>query len=165
MAKEHTMDVVSKIDLAEVLNAVNQANAEIKQRYDFKGSKSELTLDQKAATITILADNEMKLKSVVDILGSKLIKRKISLKALDYGKEEKATGDMVRQVATIQQGIAIEKAKEIVKYIKTMKIKVQASIQEDQVRVSGKKIDDLQALMAELKGKDFGIDMQFENFR
>ena len=165
MAKEHTMDVVSKIDLAEVLNAVNQANAEIKQRYDFKGSKSELTLDQKAATITILADNEMKLKSVVDILGSKLIKRKISLKALDYGKEEKATGDMVRQVATIQQGIAIEKAKEIVKYIKTMKMKVQASIQEDQVRVSGKKIDDLQALMGELKGKDFGIDMQFENFR
>ena len=155
MAKEHTMDVVSKIDLAEVLNAVNQANAEIKQRYDFKGSKSELTLDQKAATITILADNEMKLKSVVDILGSKLIKRKISLKALDYGKEEKATGDMVRQVAKIQQGIAIEKAKEIVKYIKTMKMKVQASIQEDQVRVSGKKIDDLQSPHGRAKRKRF----------
>lgn len=159
------MDIVSKTDLAEVLNAVNQSTQEIKQRYDFKGSKSELTLDQKGATVTILADNDIKLKSVKDIFETKLVKRKISIKAIDYGAEEKASGDMVRQVAKIQQGIPTEKAKEIVKYIKTMKMKVQAAIQEDQVRVSGKKIDDLQAVMAELKGKDMGIDMQFENFR
>lgn len=165
MAKEHTMDVVSKTDLAEVLNAVNQAMQEIKQRYDFKGTKTEINLDQKAATITILADNEIKLKSVKDILETKFVKRKLSLKVLDYGKEEKATGDMVRQIAKIQQGIPIEKAKEIVKYIKTLKMKIQASIQEDQVRVSGKKIDDLQDVMAKLKAEDFGIDMQFENFR
>jgi len=165
MAKEASFDIVSKTDMAEVQNALNQATAEIKQRYDFKGSRSELSLDQTKGTITLLADNDIKLRAVIDILQSKLIKRSVSIKALQYGAEEKASGDMIRQVVTIQQGIPTEKAKEIVKLIKNMKLKVQASIQQDQVRVTGKKRDDLQAIQAELKGKDLAIDMQFENYR
>jgi hypothetical protein len=165
MAKDHTLDIVSKIDLAEVQNAVNQVNAEIAQRFDFKGSKSEVTLDQKAPSLTILADSDVKLRSVTEIIESKLFKRGVSIKALDFQDPEKASGDMVRQLVKIQQGIPTDKAKEIVKTIKGLKMKVQASIQEDQVRVTGKKIDDLQALMAELKGIDFKIDMQFVNFR
>lgn len=165
MAKEHSFDIVSEIDMQEVLNAVNQTMAEIKQRYDFKGSKSEVGLDQKAGTITILADDDLKLKSVVDILQSKLVRRGISLKALQYGAVERASGDMARQVVTLQQGIPSEKAKEIVKLIKNTKLKVQGAIQGEQVRVSGKKIDDLQTLMSMLKEKDFGIDMQFTNYR
>ncbi|MGK7345478.1 MAG: YajQ family cyclic di-GMP-binding protein [Candidatus Nitrospinota bacterium M3_3B_026] len=165
MAKESSFDIVSKVDMQEVSNAINQAMAEIRQRYDFKGSKSEITLDQKAGTINILADDDLKLKSVVDILQSKLVRRGVALKALDYGPVEKATGGMARQVITLQQGIPTEKAKEIVKLIKNMKLKVQGAIQGDQVRVTGKKKDDLQAVIAALKEKDFGIDMQFINYR
>jgi uncharacterized protein YajQ (UPF0234 family) len=165
MAKDNSFDIVSKTDMAEVLNAVNQATAEIKQRYDFKGSKSEISLDQKARVITILTENDIKLRNVIDILQTKLVRREISLKALNYGTEEKAAGDMVRQVISIQDGIPTDKAKEVVKLIKGSKIKVQASIQQDQVRVSGKKRDDLQAVMALLKESDLDIDMQFENYR
>ncbi len=165
MAKDNSFDVVSKTDMAEVLNAINQATAEIKQRYDFKGSKSEISLDQKARSITILTENDIKLRNVIDILQTKLVRREISLKALNYGTEEKAAGDMVRQVISIQDGIPTDKAKEVVKLIKGSKIKVQASIQQDQVRVSGKKRDDLQAVMALLKESDLDIDMQFENYR
>ncbi len=165
MAKDSSFDIVSQVEIPEVVNAVNQALAEIKQRYDFKGSKSEIKFDQKAGTLTVLGDDEMKLKSVIDILQSKLIKRGVSIKALKYGAVEQASGDMARQVITLQQGIPTEKAKEIVKLIKQTKIKVQASIQEDQVRVSGKKRDDLQEVMSMLKGKNLDIDMQFENYR
>lgn len=165
MAKDNSFDIVSKTDMAEVLNAVNQATAEIKQRYDFKGSKSEISLDQKARSITILTENDIKLRNVIDILQTKLVRREISLKTLNYGAEEKASGDMIRQVISIQDGIPTDKAKEVVKIIKGSKIKVQASIQQDQVRVSGKKRDDLQAVMTLLKESDLDIDMQFENYR
>ncbi len=165
MAKDSSFDIVSKIDMAEVVNAVNQATAEIKQRYDFKGSKAEIKLDKDAGAITILGDSEPQLKTVIDIIQTKLIKRSVPIKALEYGSVESASGGMSRQVITFQQGIPIEKAKEIVKIIKQMKAKVQGSIQDDQVRVSGKKKDDLQAVMDELKGKDLGIHMQFVNYR
>ena len=165
MAKDCSFDIVSKTDMAEVTNAINQALAEIKQRYDFKGSKSEITLDQKTNAINVLSDDELKLKSVIDVLQSKLIKRGVSIKALQYGTVERASGDMARQTISLQQGIPTEKAKEIVKLIKNMKIKVQGSIQEDQVRVSGKNRDDLQEVMSMLKEKDLDIDMQFTNYR
>ncbi len=165
MASDSSFDIVSRVDMAEANNAVNQTMAEIKQRYDFKGSKAEVTLDQKAGTVTIMGDSEPQLKTVIDIVQSKLIKRGVALKALQYGNVEQAAGGMARQVITFQQGIPTEKAKEIVKIVKNMKKKVQASIQENQVRVSGKKKDDLQTVMTTLKEKDLGIHMQFVNYR
>lgn len=165
MAKDSSFDIVCKVDMMEVTNAVNQTVAEIKQRFDFKGSKAEVTLDQKENAIPLLADSEPQLKTVTDILQSKLVKRGISLKALEYGAVENASGDMVRQTIKLQQGIPSEKAKEIVKLIKNMKLKVQASIQDDQVRVTGKSKDDLQEVMTALKAEDMGIAMQFTNYR
>lgn len=165
MADTFSFDIVSKVDMQEALNAVNQANKEIANRYDFKGSKSEITLNQAESMITLLADDDMKLKSVIDVLQSKLIKRNISLKALSFNKEEAASGGMIRQTITIQSGIDKEKAKEITKFIKGTKIKVQPAIQDDQVRVTGKKKDDLQEIMTQLKEKDFGIHMDFTNYR
>ena len=165
MADEHFFDVVCQIDLQEVSNAVNQAMKEIEQRFDFKGSKSAIELDKGKTILTLSSDDETKLKSVVDILQSKLVKRAISLKALTYGKIEQAAGSTVRQVVTLQQGIPQEKAKEMVKLIKDLKLKVNAEIQKDQVRVRAKKIDDLQTIMAKLKEKDFGIHLQFTNYR
>lgn len=165
MADEHTFDIVSKVDLQEVLNAVQQATKEISQRFDFKNSKSDIELNKEKHEITIVSDDEMKLKSVIDILETKLVKRGISLKALDYGRIEQAAGSTVKQVVTLQQGIPIEKSKEIVKIIKETKMKVQAEIQKDQVRVKGKKIDDLQAIMSVIKGKDLAIHIEFINFR
>jgi len=158
-----SFDIVSKVDMQEVDNAVNQAIKEIGQRYDFKGSKSEIT--QEKDTIKILADDDYKLKAVVDVLQSKMHKRNISLKSLQYGKVEPASGGMVRQVITIQQGISKEKAKELIAVIKESKIKVQAQIQDDQVRVTGKNRDDLQETIQLLKGKDLNVEMQFINFR
>ncbi|MCH7622814.1 MAG: YajQ family cyclic di-GMP-binding protein, partial [Nitrospinae bacterium] len=146
-------------------NAVNQSVAEIRQRFDFKGSKSEITLDKKENKVVILSDDDAKLKSVIDILQSKLVKRKVSLKALDYGKVEAASGDMVRQSIIIQQGISQEKAKEVTKAIKGMGVKVQSQIMDDQLRVTGKNRDDLQTVIANLKEKDFGIAMDFTNYR
>jgi uncharacterized protein YajQ (UPF0234 family) len=165
MAEEHSFDVVCEVDMQEVSNAVNQAMKEIGQRFDFKGSKSNIELDKGKGTITLLSDDEQKLKSVIDILQSKSVKRGIALKALNYGKVEPAAGNTVRQIITLQQGIPQEKAKEMVKLIKDMKLKVNAEIQKDQVRVKAKNIDDLQTIIAKLKEKDFGIHLQFANYR
>ncbi len=158
-----SFDIVSKVEMQEVDNAVNQTVKEIGQRYDFKGSKSEIT--QEKESIKILADDDYKLKAVIDVLQSKFLKRNISIKALQYGKVEPASGGMVRQIITIQQGISKEKGKEIIAAIKESKIKVQAQIQDDQVRVTGKNRDDLQATIQLLKGKDLEVEMQFVNFR
>lgn len=165
MADEHSFDIVCEIDMQEVTNAVNQAMKEIGQRFDFKGSKSNMELDKGKGIITITSDDEIKMKSVVDILQTKLVKRSISLKALSYGKLVQAASNTVRQEITLQQGIPQDKAKEIVKLIKDLKLKVNAEIQKDQVRVRAKKIDDLQVIMAELKGKDLGVHLQFSNYR
>jgi len=165
MADEHFFDVVCDVDMQEVLNAVTQAMKEIQQRFDFKGSKSNIELDKAKHVITLISDDEIKLKSVVDILQSKLVKRGISLKTLNYGKIEPASGSTVRQVVTLQQGIPQDKAKEMVKVIKDLKLKVSAEIQKDQVRVRAKKIDDLQTIIGKLKEKDFGIHLQFTNYR
>ncbi len=158
-----SFDIVSKIDMQEVDNAVNQATKEISQRYDFKGTNNELTLE--SGGLTILAADEYKLQAIKDILISKLVRRKVSPKCFDYGKEELASKGEIRQKAGIVQGVSKEKGKEIVKLIKETKLKVQAQIMEDQVRVTGKKIDDLQEVMQVLKGKDLGIELQFENMR
>jgi hypothetical protein len=165
-SKNLSFDVASTTDLAEVQNACNQTMLEIRQRFDFKGSKSKVELDVKNAQLTIDADDGNKLNSVIDILQSKLIKRKVSIKALDYGKIEAASGDSVRQIITIQQGIPQDKGKEIIKFIKSLGVKkVQAQLADDQVRVSGKDKDDLQSVITSLKEKDFGIDMSFTNYR
>lgn len=163
MAKENTFDIVSKIDLNEVTNAINQTMKEVGQRFDFKGSKSDVTLEEN--DIVLVSDDDFKLKSLTEILESKLIKRNVPLKGLSFGKVEPAAGSTVRQQVTLQQGIPTEKAKEIVKFIKDTKLKVQPSIQGDSVRVSGKDRDVLQDVITKLKGKDFGIDMQFTNYR
>jgi uncharacterized protein YajQ (UPF0234 family) len=165
MAKNCSFDIVSNVDLQEVKNAINQATMEIRQRFDFKGSKSEITLDEKVPALNLVSDDDHKMKSVVDILESKLIKRQVSLKALSYGTVEPAGGNTVRQTIQLQQGIPQEKGKEIVKALKGMKVKVQGQVMDDQVRVSGKNRDDLQAVIAELKEKDFGIAMSFTNYR
>ena len=165
MAADNSFDIVSRVDLAEVKNSINQAMMEIRQRFDFKGSKSEISLDENQKKIMMVSDDEGKMKSVVDLLETKLVRRKVSLKALQYGSIQGAAGGTVRQEITLQQGIPTEKAREIVKLIKNSKLKVQGTIQEDQVRVSSKKRDDLQTVISMLKEKDFGIDMQFVNYR
>ncbi len=164
MAQQNTFDIVSKIDHAEVANAVNQALKEVQTRFDFKGSKSDIELEDKDAII-LTSDDEYKLKSLNDILQSKLVKRGVPLKGLTYGKIESALGGTVRQRVALQQGIPQDKAKEIVKYIKDTKLKVQASIQGDMVRVAGRDRDLLQEVIAALREHDFGIDMQFTNYR
>jgi uncharacterized protein YajQ (UPF0234 family) len=158
-----SFDIVSKVDMQEVDNAVNQAIKEIGQRYDFKGSKCQITPEKDS--VKILADDDYKLKAVVDVLQSKFMKRNISIKALQYGKVEQASGGMVRQIITVQQGISKEKAKDITNAIKESKLKVQAQIQDDQVRVIGKNRDDLQDAIQLLKGKELDVEMQFTNFR
>jgi len=158
-----SFDVVSQVNLPEVSNAVAQAQKEIAQRFDLKGTAAGLSLE--GTELTLTANDEFGLKAVNDLLQGKLVKRGVPLKALDYGKPEPAAKGTVRQVVTIQQGIATEKAKEIVKAIKDAKLKVQAAIQGDQVRVTGKKKDDLQQVIALLKGADFGLPLQFTNYR
>lgn len=158
-----SFDIVSKVDMQEVDNAVNQAVKEIGQRYDFKGTENEVTLENDS--LKILAADDYKLQAIKDILIAKLVRRSVSPKCFNYGKEEAASHGTVRVTAGIVQGISKEKGKEIVKLIKETKLKVQAQIMEDQVRVSGKKIDDLQEVMQMLKGKDLDIELQFENMR
>jgi uncharacterized protein YajQ (UPF0234 family) len=165
MAQQNTFDVVSKVDMAEVKNAVNQALKEVHQRYDFKGTNSDITLDEKEHKIILATASEFTLKSLNDVLQQKLVRRSVSLKALSYGKIEPAAKDSVRQTVTLQQGIPQEKAKEIVKFIKDSKLRVQASINGDFVRVGGKDRDTLQQVISLLKQKDFGIDMQYTNYR
>jgi uncharacterized protein YajQ (UPF0234 family) len=162
---DNTFDVVSKIDLAEVNNAIQQAMKEILQRYDLKNSKSDIQLIEKDHKIVLASEDEFKLKAVTDVFEQKLAKRKVPLKGLVFGPLIPAAGSTVRQEISLQQGIPIEKAREIVKTIKDSKKKVQASIQGDFVRVAGKDRDTLQEVMALLRGQDFGIDMQFTNYR
>ena len=165
MPQHFSFDVVSKVDLQEVSNAVQQASKEIATRFDFRASASKVELRDKELEIVLTSDDEYKMKSVVDILETKLVRRGVAVKALDYGRAEPAAGGTVRQVAKIQQGIPSEKAKEIVKAIKDRKLKVQASIQADQVRVSGRAKDELQSAIALLKERDFGLPIQFTNYR
>jgi uncharacterized protein YajQ (UPF0234 family) len=162
---DNTFDIVSKIDLAEVSNAVQQALKEIHQRFDLKDSKSDIQLNEKDNKLVLSSADEFKLKAVTDVLQQKLVKRNVSLKGLTFGPLIPAAGSSVRQEITLQQGIAIEKARDIVKIVKDSKKKVQASIQGDFVRIAGKDRDTLQEVMALLRGKDFGIDMQFTNYR
>lgn len=161
--KENSFDVVSEVNMQEIDNALNQAKREIQTRFDFKDSKSDIKYD--GEVITLVSDDDFKLRNVVDILESKMIKRGIDIKALKYGKIEPAAGDTVRQTVNIQQGIDKDLGKEIMKDIKNSKIKVQGSIQGDKVRVSGKNRDDLQEIIKLLKEKDYGIPLQFTNYR
>lgn len=167
MAKDSSFDVVSEIDLQEVRNAVDQAKREITQRYDFKGTGSdlELTEENNKPAIVLRANTEQKVKDVAKVLDEKFVKRKISLKALQRGEIQQASGGTARQTMGINQGISQDKAREIVKHVKDMKTKAQVSIQGDQVRVSSKSRDTLQEVIAELKEKDFGIPLQFVNYR
>ena len=165
MADEHSFDIVSRVDMQEVLNAVQQASKEISQRFDFKGSKSSIDLSKGKAEITLVADDDYKLKSLTEILKAKLVKRNVSLKALSFGKVEKAAGDTLRQLVSLQQGLSPERAKDIAKLIKDTKLKVQAEIQKDQVRVRAKKIDDLQAIIKMLKEKDLDFHIEYINYR
>ena len=163
MPDQNSFDIVCKVEMQEVTNALDQARREIQTRYDLKGTKNEITLDKQ--DIVLLAPDDMKLKAVVDILQSKLHKRGIPLKALTYGNVEEASGGALKQKIAVQQGIPIEKAREIVRIVKDLKLKVQAAIQEDQVRISGKSRDDLQKVIATLRDKDLGIALQFTNYR
>lgn len=162
---DNTFDVVSKIELPEVSNAVQQALKEIQQRYDLKNSHSSIELREKENKILLHSQDEFKLKAVTELLEGKLVKRKVPLKGLTYGTVTPAAGSTVRQEISLQQGIPIEKAREIVRVIKDSKKKVQASIQGDFVRVAGKDRDTLQDVIQLLRQADFGIDMQFTNYR
>lgn len=164
MAKEPSFDVVSEVDMQEVNNAINQTTKEITQRFDFKGTKSTVEIEN-GNSIKIVTEDDTRMRNIIDILQSKFIKRGVAIKNLEYGKVEPAAGGMVRQSIRIRQGIEADIAKKITKDIKTMKVKVQATLQDDQVRVSGKKLDDLQAVIAFLKSQDYGIELQFSNFR
>jgi cyclic-di-GMP-binding protein len=166
MAKNSTFDITSTVDLQEVDNALNQARKEVGQRYDFKGATAEIEFSKEESSITLLADDDFKLKALIDVVESKLIKRGVPVRNLDYGKIDSASGGKARQEVKLQQGITTEKGKEIVKAIKEGGFKkVQAQIQDDQVRVQSPSIDDLQAVIAMLKKKDFGLELQFGNFR
>jgi uncharacterized protein YajQ (UPF0234 family) len=162
---ENTFDIVSKIEMPEVVNSIQQALKEIQQRYDLKNSKSDIQLNEKDNKITLTSADEFKLKAVTEVLEQKLVKRKVPLKNFSYGPIEPAAGSTVRQEVTMQQGIPIEKAREIVKAIKDSKKKVQASINADLVRVSGRDRDTLQEIIALIRGRDFGLEIQFVNYR
>lgn len=163
MSKENSFDIVSTVEISEVTNAIHLAMKEIENRYDFKGSKSKISLEKEE--LVILSDDDYKLDQVKDVLASKLIKRGISLKSFDYGKIEPATGGTVRQKAKITQGIDQEQAKKIGKLIRDSGIKVKTQIQGDQLRVTGKSKDELQAIIQLVKQADLPIDVQFINFR
>jgi cyclic-di-GMP-binding protein len=165
VADQFSFDVVSEVNMQELKNALDQATKEIKQRFDFKDSKTEITLKEKEKELVIVSDDEYKLKAVIEIVKAKCVKRGVSLKAFEYGAVEPALSGTVRQIAKIQSGLASEKAKEITKAIKESKLKVQAQIQGEQVRVLSKSKDELQSTIAFLKSKDFGVDLQYSNFR
>ena len=163
MSKDSSFDIVSEVDMQEATNAIHQTQKEIDQRFDLKGSGSEVSLEKE--TILLKAPDEMKLRNVLEIVEGKLAKRGISIKSLDYGKIESALGGSVKQVVTLKQGISKEEAKKIIGLIKDAKLKVQPQIQEDQVRVMGKNKDDLQAVIKLLRSADLDLDLQFLNFR
>jgi uncharacterized protein YajQ (UPF0234 family) len=158
-----SFDVVSKVDMQEIANALQQTRKEVEQRYDFKGSKTTIEQDKNAIKIT--SDNDFKVKAVVDVLQSKLVKRGVNLKSLEYGKVEPAAGGLARQSITIHQGLDTDAAREVVKLIKDTKVKVQAQVQDDQVRVTGKQRDDLQTVIQALRAADFRRPLQFVNMR
>jgi uncharacterized protein YajQ (UPF0234 family) len=162
---DNTFDIVSKIELPEVANAIQQTVKEVQTRFDLKDSKSTIELKEKENKIELHSKDEYKLKAVIEILQGKLVKRSVPLKGLTYGTVTPAAGSTVRQEITLQQGIPIEKAREIVKLVKDAKLKVQAAIQGDQVRITGKKKDDLQAVIHALRERDFGIAIQLANRR
>jgi Uncharacterized protein conserved in bacteria len=163
LAKDSSFDIVSKVDMPEVNNAVQQAQKEVANRFDFKNSKSSIKLE--ADKIVLISDDDFKLSNVVDILEGKLVKRGVSLRALEYGKAQKAAGDTVKQEIKLLQGITQEKSKLMIKVLKDSKIKVVSSIQGDEIRVTGKNKDDLQAVITLLRKEDFGIELQFINYR
>ncbi len=165
MADTSSFDIVSEIDLQEVDNAVNQARKEIAQRYDFKGSKSSIELNVKEKQLVIASDDEFKLKSVVDVLEGKLIKRGVPLKALNFGAVEPGSGATVRQTVGLRVGIDKDNARVIVKLIKDTKLRVQAQIMDDQVRVTGKNKDDLQSIIKKVREADLQCAVQFVNYR
>jgi hypothetical protein len=165
MADTHSFDIVSEVNLQEVDNGVNQAIKEIGQRYDFKGSKSSIELNQKEHLLIVASDDEFKMKSVIDVLQSKLIKRGVPIKALDYGSVEPASGGTVRRTIKLRVGISKADAKLLVKMIKDSNLKVQAQIMEDQVRVTGKNKDDLQTIISRLRAADLKFAVQFTNYR
>lgn len=166
MAATYSFDVTSTIDLQEVDNAINQARKEIAQRYDFKGSAASIDLDQKANTLTVAAEDAFKLEAVWEVLSTRMVRRNVAVKNLKRGEVEPAAGGTVRQVITLQMGIPTEAARDIVKHLKDLKMKkVQAAIQGDQVRISSASKDDLQAAMGALRAKDFGVALQFGNYR
>ena len=163
MAQQNSFDIVSQVDSSEITNALHQTLKEVRQRFDFKGSSANVVLEK--SELVLSAEDETKLRNMNDILQQKLVRRGVPLKAFSYGRVEPAAGGTVRQRAQIQEGIPQDKAKEVVKFIKDSKAKVQASIQGDVVRVSGRDRDTLQDIIARLKDKDFGIHMQFTNYR
>ena len=162
---DNSFDVVSEIEMPEVINAISQASKEIVTRYDLKDSKSKIELVEKDKKIILASADDFKLKAVTEILQSKLVKRGVPIRNLVYGTVQSAAGSTVKQEVTLQSGIAVEKAREIVKKLKDSKLKVQPTIQGDVVRISGKDRDTLQQAIALLKGADFGIELQFTNFR
>jgi uncharacterized protein YajQ (UPF0234 family) len=165
MASQFSFDVVSQFDEQELDNAVNQARKEVDQRYDFKGSNTVIDMNLKEKTITLHTSDDMKLRALHEILNGKMIKRGISLKVLDYGKEEPATGGSIRQVIKLKSGLESEQAKQITKMVKDLKMKVQAAIQGEEVRITGKSKDDLQTAMQTLKAQNFDFPIQFTNYR
>lgn len=165
MGKEFSFDIVSEVNLQEIDNAVNQAMKEILTRFDFKGSKSRITFNRTDKKVELIADDDMKIRNLRDILSTKLVKRSVSMKALEYGTEEKAFDGMVRQDAKLVDGISQEHAKDMVRRIKDLKLKIQPSIQGEVVRVTGKSKDDLQFVMNQLKASNLAIPLQFTNFR
>lgn len=166
MAETFSFDVTSTIDMQELDNAVNQARKELAQRYDFKGSPAAIDVDAKAGTLTVTAEDNFKLEAVWEILASKLVRRNVPVKNLQRGEVESASGGTVRQVVTLQQGVPTEAAREIVKHLKDLKLKkVQAAIQGDQLRVSSPSKDELQSAMNALRARDFGVALQFGNYR
>ena len=164
MAEAHSFDIVCKVEMHEVNNAIDQAKKQLAVRYDFKGNKSSITLNSDNS-ITLIADDDYKMKSLTEILKEKLAKRNVPLKALSFGKAENALGGAIRQVITFQSGIPMEKAKDIVKLVKGLKLKVQAQIQEDKVRVTSQKIDDLQEIIKTIKDQNYDFAVQFINYK
>jgi len=160
-----SFDIVSEIDMGEVLNAVTQVTKEIDNRFDFRGGKSSLTFDKGAKVITIVADDDLKLRSIHQILEQKMSKRDIDIRCLEYGREEEGSSNVIKQVVNLKSGIDKDKAKKITKLIKDMKLKVQAQIQDEQVRVTGKKIDDLQTVIQQIKDSSLDLPLQFINMR
>lgn len=165
MAQQNSFDIVSEVNMQEVDNALNQTRKEIQQRFDFKGTKTEIDFNEKEKLVTVTSDDDFKLKAVIDVLQNKFVKRGVSLKTLQYGNVEQAAGGQARQKISLQVGIDKENAKKLVQIIKDTKLKVQAQIMEDQVRVSSKSRDDLQSIITKLRATDFILPLQFINYR